>query len=227
MSGIGYPSQTPLGGIQLQATQDYTSTSMPAQWFFNTTPKGRTTPATAIGISPNGNVVIGNLAPAITGIEITPRATLEINVPSVNMTTDATSNEGLLIPRLSKERISRMASPLTSTLVWANTPEYNSADKRVAKITETGFYYFDGTEWVSISKNTSTKEIKLDKIIDNKPTCSDTSVGSIHFGTIIISGKNTDAFGFCMKNSEGEAKWFYIYGGSGVTSSNSNLFGEL
>lgn len=76
-----------------------------------------------------------------------------------------------------------------------------------------------------ISASASATAVKLDNIKDNKPICNDTTVGTISFGTITANGKSTDAFGFCMKNSDGQAKWFYIYGGSAATGGGSGEFG--
>lgn len=41
----------------------------------------------------------------------------------------------------------------------------------------------------------------------------------MNFGSVTINGKATEAFSFCMKNSTGEYKWYYIYGGAGITTS--------
>ncbi|MFB9121435.1 bZIP transcription factor [Bergeyella porcorum] len=82
----------------------------------------------------------------------TPKATLEVQPNATNLA--GTTNEGLLIPRLSKERVAKMASPETSTLVYVNeattytTGTDTAADTRVAKIDAVGFYHYNGTQWV-------------------------------------------------------------------------------
>ncbi|MFB9121048.1 hypothetical protein ACFFUE_07590 [Bergeyella porcorum] len=81
-----------------------------------------------------------------------PKATLEVQPSTVNLT--GTTNEGLLIPRLSKERVAKMANPETSTLVYVNeattytTGTDTAADTRVENIDAVGFYHYNGTQWV-------------------------------------------------------------------------------
>lgn len=63
--------------------------------------------------------------------------------------------------------------------------------------------------------------------INTDPTmqCNVANAGKINFGAVTLGGKNTEAFGFCMKNSDGTYKWYYIVGGTGATS-NSGAFGS-
>ncbi len=55
--------------------------------------------------------------------------------------------------------------------------------------------------------------------------CNEDNRGIMNFGRISINGQDTDAIGFCMKNSANEFKWYYIYGGAGVTTGNGSTFG--
>ncbi len=81
-----------------------------------------------------------------------PQATLEIQPNVANADANATTNEGLLIPRLSKARVAKMAAPVESTLVYV-TDEVAEADNANFTGTGKGFYYYDGTtkKWVKQS----------------------------------------------------------------------------
>ncbi|MFB9120064.1 hypothetical protein ACFFUE_02565 [Bergeyella porcorum] len=77
---------------------------------------------------------------------MTPKATLEVQPTATNLT--GTTNEGIIAPKLSKERIAAIATPVEGTLVYATDATYAGSDAKVAKITEKGYYYYNGTEWV-------------------------------------------------------------------------------
>lgn len=75
--------------------------------------------------------------------------------------------------------------------------------------------------------------LKTERVVNNtvkltttaSVTCDATTTGTMNFGTVTINGNQTEAFGFCMKNSTGEYKWYYIYGGAGITTG-SGTFGN-
>lgn len=48
--------------------------------------------------------------------------------------------------------------------------------------------------------------------------CKSENAGTMNFGSVTINGQQTEAFGFCMKNSVGSYKWYYIYGGAAITT---------
>ncbi|MEJ8590734.1 hypothetical protein JSO54_05735 [Riemerella anatipestifer] len=83
-----------------------------------------------------------------------PSATLEVQPSALNLGKDATTNEGFIAPKLSKTRIATIASPVEGTLVYATDEDeskisaYTGDNTKVAKITERGYYYYNGTEWV-------------------------------------------------------------------------------
>ena len=70
-----------------------------------------------------------------------PKATLDITPSNANAAVGATTNEGLLIPRLSKARLKNIAaSELTeSTLVYVNDATAASNPSTV-DVTSKGFY---------------------------------------------------------------------------------------
>lgn len=91
-----------------------------------------------------------------------PKATLEITPNADNAVATATTNEGILAPRLTKSRVANIAKPVQGTLVYVldeNTTDhpnslissYTGSNATVAKITEKGYYFYNGAEWVKAS----------------------------------------------------------------------------
>lgn len=80
-----------------------------------------------------------------------PKATLDIKAYN----TEGEQAEGVLIPRLGKTAVAKIASPETSTLLYIDNVSYATvnpgADARVAKVDVVGFYHYDGTQWVRIA----------------------------------------------------------------------------
>ncbi|EKB54235.1 hypothetical protein [Bergeyella zoohelcum] len=85
---------------------------------------------------------------------IEPSATMDIRPSTANAQKEATTNEGIIAPKLSKTRIANIATPVEGTLVYATDDAtslisaYTGNDPKVAKITEKGYYFYNGTEWV-------------------------------------------------------------------------------
>ena len=82
----------------------------------------------------------------------TPQATMEVQVGASNLT--GTTNEGIIAPRLSKERIANIENPIEGTLLYATDNVYAPAvenatiSERVADITEKGYYFYNGSKWI-------------------------------------------------------------------------------
>ncbi|WP_120488473.1 tail fiber domain-containing protein [Bergeyella cardium] len=82
-----------------------------------------------------------------------PKATLDLNPSKENAAVKAdASNEGLLIPRLSKERLAKVAPAnlQESTLVYVNDVSYTGAETTVKNVKNKGFYFYNGTEWTAV-----------------------------------------------------------------------------
>ncbi|MDY3318964.1 hypothetical protein PG637_06050 [Riemerella anatipestifer] len=92
------------------------------------------------------------------GVNISlPRATLDVQPNATNSQDNAKTNEGILAPQLSKTRVASIEAPVEGTLVYViddatkvkgTINDYTGSDPKVAKITEKGYYYYNGTEWV-------------------------------------------------------------------------------
>ncbi len=75
-----------------------------------------------------------------------PKATLDIRA---NPNAVAGTSEGILIPRISKEKVAQMTTPETSTLIYVNDISFTTTEPKVAHITKVGFYHYNGTEWIA------------------------------------------------------------------------------
>lgn len=86
------------------------------------------------------------------GINTTnPLATLDVQPKNISGTT----NEGIIAPKLSKQRVASIAFPEEGTMVYVDDVSYagssSVADNRVSDITVKGYYFYNGTKWVGTS----------------------------------------------------------------------------
>ncbi|RXM41424.1 hypothetical protein BOQ62_00270 [Chryseobacterium sp. CH21] len=79
----------------------------------------------------------------------TPAATLDI-IPK-NSTGTSTTVDGLLVPRVDRQRAQSMASVPVSTLIYVNSTATGTQTGTAINIDAVGFYYYNGTAWVKIS----------------------------------------------------------------------------
>lgn len=86
---------------------------------------------------------------------VMPYSTLDIT--ALNETGASTAVDGILIPRVDRERALNMTGIVTSTLIYVNNIATGSATLKAINITSTGFYYFDGTVWQKLATNVSTE----------------------------------------------------------------------
>ena len=84
-----------------------------------------------------------------------PQATLDINPSAANAATSATTNEGILIPRVSKARLNSItaANLKESTLVYVDNIS-GTTNPVTSNVTSKGFYYYSTTDskWVKIAE---------------------------------------------------------------------------
>lgn len=74
-----------------------------------------------------------------------PKATLDVK--AVQPTGNSTSTDGILIPRVDRQRAQNMASVETSTLIYVNNIATGTATGKAINIDAIGFYSFNGSEW--------------------------------------------------------------------------------
>lgn len=85
----------------------------------------------------------------------TPAATLDI--VAANPTGLSTGVDGILIPRVTRERAKAMTGMPTSTIIYVNEVVTGTATGTATNITAVGFYYYDGVSstWKNLSGSTT------------------------------------------------------------------------
>ena len=79
---------------------------------------------------------------------VTPAATLDVT--AANPTGGATTVDGILIPRVDRQRALAMTAIPVSNLVYVNSIATGTATGQAINITAVGFYTYDGTVWQRI-----------------------------------------------------------------------------
>lgn len=79
----------------------------------------------------------------------TPLSTLDITAKNPTGTT--TNVDGLLIPRVDRQRAQSMTAVPISTLIYVNSIATGTLTGTAANIDATGYYYFNGTVWTKIN----------------------------------------------------------------------------
>ncbi|WP_294222439.1 hypothetical protein [uncultured Chryseobacterium sp.] len=101
--------------------------------------------APSIGVlATTGNVGILNA---------TPSATLDVAARSGSGT--ATAVDGILIPRVDRQRAQSMTSVPVSTLVYVNSISTGTQSGSAVNIDAAGFYYNDGTNWQKLGASSA------------------------------------------------------------------------
>ncbi|MFV0150650.1 hypothetical protein OBJ95_08315 [Empedobacter falsenii] len=82
-----------------------------------------------------------------------PKATLDVT--AVNSSGNITTAEGILIPRVDRERAQSMDVVEKSTMIYVNSVLTGTQTGKAINIDTEGFYYFNGTNWVKLASATS------------------------------------------------------------------------
>lgn len=88
-----------------------------------------------------------------------PKATFDITAK--NPTGILSTAEGLLIPRVDRQKAQSMAGVVTSTLIYVNNVGSGSQTGTAVNIDAVGYYYFDGTLWTKMSSGSSGKNTNI------------------------------------------------------------------
>ncbi|WP_284652614.1 tail fiber domain-containing protein [Flavobacterium terrisoli] len=92
----------------------------------------------------NAQVGIGTTSPSST-----------LDVTAANPTGTATSIDGILIPRVDRQRAQSMTSIPTSTIIYVNSVATGTASGITAAVTAVGFYYYNGSAWTALTGSSS------------------------------------------------------------------------
>jgi hypothetical protein len=80
----------------------------------------------------------------------TPQSTLDINAKNATGTT--TNTDGILIPRVDRQRAQNMGTVEISTIIYINDYTTGSQTGKAQNIDTNGFYYYNGSVWEKINK---------------------------------------------------------------------------
>ncbi|PIF47639.1 hypothetical protein CLU96_4706 [Chryseobacterium sp. 52] len=108
-----------------------------------------------------------------------PAATLDITAKNAAGT--STNPEGLLVPRVDREKAQSMTSVATSTLIYVNAVSTGTQTGTTANIDAVGFYYFDGSLWQKLKSSGSGDNIY-------------TTDGTLGGNRMVTQGTNTLGF---------------------------------
>ncbi|MFV0233461.1 hypothetical protein OBK30_10450 [Empedobacter falsenii] len=82
-----------------------------------------------------------------------PKATLDVT--AVNATGTSTDVQGVLIPRVDRERAQSMKDVEKSTMIYVNDVSTGTNTGTAIDINTEGFYYYNGIIWVKLASATS------------------------------------------------------------------------
>lgn len=79
----------------------------------------------------------------------TPLATLDITAK--NATGTSTNVDGILVPRVDRQRAQSMSSVPVSTMVYVSSIATGTQTGTAANIDAVGYYYYNGTSWIKLN----------------------------------------------------------------------------
>ncbi|MFP3593250.1 hypothetical protein [Chryseobacterium sp. SIMBA_038] len=80
----------------------------------------------------------------------TPDPQATVDIVAKNATGKSTNVDGLLVPRVDRERAQAMDGVPVSTLIYVNSVATGSQAGKAANIDAVGYYYYNGTAWVKL-----------------------------------------------------------------------------
>ncbi|MCS3530017.1 tail fiber domain-containing protein [Chryseobacterium sp. JUb7] len=81
----------------------------------------------------------------------TPSSTLDITAKNATGTTD--NVDGLLVPRVDRQRAQSMTTIPTSTIIYVNSIATGAATGIATNIDAVGYYFYNGTTWIKMPVN--------------------------------------------------------------------------
>lgn len=82
-----------------------------------------------------------------------PQSTLDVTAKNTTGTT--TNVDGLLVPRVDRQRAESMTGIPTSTLIYVNSIATGNQTGKTQNIDAVGYYYYDGTVWAKFNSSSS------------------------------------------------------------------------
>ncbi|MCT2406776.1 hypothetical protein NZD88_04295 [Chryseobacterium antibioticum] len=124
-----------------------------------------------------------------------PKSTLDINAK--NATGTSTNADGILIPRVDRQRALIMSSVEPSTLIYINDISTGTTTGQASNIDAIGFYYFEGSlaKWVKLSTSGIVADSTPDAFVD------DSANTMVKLGTNSSGGSRVVGSDFVIKDS--------------------------
>ncbi|SIT20165.1 hypothetical protein SAMN05421786_108208 [Chryseobacterium ureilyticum] len=113
----------------------------------------------------------------------TPQTTLD--VVAKNATGNSTSPDGLLVPRIDRQRAQVMTGTAVSTLVYVNNIATGTQGGAAVNIDTVGYYYYNGSVWVKLHNPSNTSSVTNNIY---------TADGALTGNRVVTQGTNTLAF---------------------------------
>lgn len=104
----------------------------------------------------------------------TPASTLDM--VAFNATGATTNVDGLLLPRVDRQRAQSMTGVPLSTLIYVNSIATGTATGTAVNITSIGNYYFDGTVWVKLNVGASATSFSVNNTSAGTFNVNDTTI---------------------------------------------------
>ncbi|WP_415325842.1 hypothetical protein [Chryseobacterium sp. MMS23-Vi53] len=117
----------------------------------------------------------------------TPEATLDITAK--NSTGNSVNVDGLLIPRVDRQKAQSMSQVKVSTIIYVNNISTGTQSGTTANVDSMGFYYFDGTLWTKFNSTSSQRNI-----YNINGTLSGNRTVAQRLNTIAFTGNSINAF---------------------------------
>ncbi|KYH06727.1 hypothetical protein A1704_23220 [Chryseobacterium cucumeris] len=135
-------------------------------------------------------ILLGNIMFGQVGINtVSPKSSLDITAK--NPIGTSTNVEGILIPRVDRQRALSMTSVESSTLIYVNDISSGTATGQASNIDAVGFYYFDSSasKWTKLNIGGVTADFTPDAFIDDS-TNSMVKLGANSSGGSRVSGSD-------------------------------------
>ncbi|SHK76173.1 autotransporter outer membrane beta-barrel domain-containing protein [Chryseobacterium polytrichastri] len=126
-----------------------------------------------------------------------PASSLDITAKNPTGTTSIV--EGVLMPRVDRQRAQSMTAIPTSTLLYVNNVATGTQTGTAVNIDAVGYYYFDGATWVKLYNPNSTP-FGLGNIYTTDGTLSGNRIVTQGTNTITFTGTAVNAFSVAGSN---------------------------
>lgn len=113
-----------------------------------------------------------------------PASTLDITAK--NATGTSTNVEGLLVPRVDRQKAQSMASVPVSTLIYVNSIATGTQTGTAVNVDAAGYYYFNGTVWIKLNPSVN--------IYNSDGTLTGNRTVTQNANTLAFTGTATNAF---------------------------------